>query len=331
MTGTTTAAATRTATTSVVVAMLTYRRPERLATALPLLVAQASEPRAERVHVVVVDNDPAGGAADAVRSHDRDAVTYVHEARPGIAAARNAALAAAVARGADAIVFIDDDETPAPGWLSALIAAWRRWGCAAVAGPADRVFESELSDWVVRSGFFSRTRRPTGLVVPGASTNNLLLDLATLQGEGLEFDERFGLTGGSDTMLTRSLTQAGHQIRWCDEAEVRDAIPADRATREWVLRRSFRTGTTWSRVHLALRARRPGPRLLRQVRVALERLDLTVRGVVRIGTACPVLLLARLVPARASAGPAAECAAAGGAGMLLGAWGIAYTEYGRTP
>ena len=47
---------------------------------------------------------------------------YVHEPAPGISAGRNRALDEA--GDADLLSFIDDDEVPRPGWLSALIDTW---------------------------------------------------------------------------------------------------------------------------------------------------------------------------------------------------------------
>ncbi|MDX6573696.1 MAG: succinoglycan biosynthesis protein ExoM, partial [Gaiellales bacterium] len=73
----------------VVVAVLTYRRVDRLARLLPLLVEQADGIGAD---VLVIDNDPEGTAGPLAAQHP---VHYVHERRPGIAAARNRALAEA--------------------------------------------------------------------------------------------------------------------------------------------------------------------------------------------------------------------------------------------
>lgn len=302
----------------VVVAVATFRRPGLLDRALPGLVAQAGAVGGlARARVLVVDNDPAGSAREVVARHG---VTYVHEPAPGIAAARNAALRAAA--GADALVFIDDDEVPTDGWLAALVGSWRSWGCAAVAGPARRTFDAPLSGWVRASAFFRRVSHPTGTVVAGAATNNLLLDLHVLRAAGLAFDDRFGLTGGSDTLLTRTLTRDGHRIRWCDTAEVLDPVPADRATRGWVLRRAFRTGTTWSRVHVALCA---DGRAARRRRTLGRRLELSARAFGKVGRCAPAVL------ARRATAPARQVEIASAAGMLLGAWGYAFQEYRRSP
>ena len=94
---------------SVVVAVATFRRPDCLARVLPQLVEQAASIDVD-ASVLVVDNDPEGGASGFVSGFDSSAVRYVHEPRPGISAARNRALDESAT--ADALVFIDDDEEP---------------------------------------------------------------------------------------------------------------------------------------------------------------------------------------------------------------------------
>lgn len=303
-----------------VVAIATFRRPEALARVLPEVVRQVEALPAPG-SVLVVDNDPDGGAAAQVGVWSDQRVRYLHEPRPGIAAARNAALAAAAP--AELLIFVDDDGRPRPGWLATLVEHWARWRSAAVAGPAVARFDSgEPDPWVRGSGVFDRRRRPTGTLVGGASTSNLLLHLPALRARNLTFDDRFGLTGGSDTLLTHALVATGGQIRWCDEAEVDDFHTAARLSRRWVLRRLFRTGNVWSRVALVLS--RPGPRRLG------TRADLVLRGLVRAARGALGWLTGRLLgdPARQGAG-AGLLASAGG--MVSGALGLVAAEYRRRP
>lgn len=301
----------------VVVAVLTYRRPEQLRRVLPLLADQAralTPPGA----VLVIDNDPDAGAAAGVVELDLPTVRYVHEPRPGIAAARNRALHEAF--GHDALVFIDDDEVPADGWLSALIDAWREWGCAAVSGPVRAEFAVAPPPWVRASRAFERRRRRSGSTVLGAATNNLLLDLRAVARQGIMFDERFGLTGGEDTMFSRALRRGGGEIRWCDDAEVVEPVAPERATRQWVLRREYRAGTSWSAMELALAT--GGGDLLR------VRSSLLARAVIRLvrGTARTVAaVIARDLHRRAPA----EVELVASAGMLVGALGVRFREYAR--
>ena len=218
-----------------VLAVLTYRRPADLAELLPELDRQAAG-AALGVQILVVDNDPDGAGRPACEGAGLDRVRYVHEPRPGIAAARNRALAEGA--GHRLLAFIDDDERPRPGWLAGLLATLAEHGGPGAVGPVVSRFAAQLSPWVLAGGFFDRRRMPTGTPVTVAATNNLLLDLDVVRAAGLDFDERFGLSGGSDTLFTRRLVRAGGPLIWCDEAVVTDVVPAARCRRDWVLRRA---------------------------------------------------------------------------------------------
>jgi glycosyltransferase involved in cell wall biosynthesis len=297
--------------------MPTYRRPDLLEAVLPELVAQANSVEDE-TRIVIVDNDPDESARGVVESWHDVGVTYVPEARPGIAAARNAAIEAAA--GADAIVFLDDDERPKHDWLQLMLATWSRYGCAAVAGPVLQELDDAADPWVAASTMFARTHRATGTIMEGAATGNLLLDLRELDRLRLRFDDRFGLTGGSDTLLTRTLIRRGGEIRWCDEAEAYEPVPPERARREWALRRRARTGNAWSRVHLML-AESPGERLRTQVALTALGIRQILRGALRSALGVVTRDLGR------AANGALEVAA--GKGVLGGAYGGVIAEYRR--
>jgi succinoglycan biosynthesis protein ExoM len=304
---------------SVVVALATYRRPSLLEGQLPDLVDQARD--LEHVtRVVVVDNDPAESARPVVSAFADQGVEYFAEPRPGIAAARNRALDEAADN--DVLVFLDDDERPAPGWLTTLVTAWQTWRCAAVAGPVVSSFEGPVDRWVEACSTFRRRRLATGTVVHGAATNNLLLDLAQLRALELRFDDRFGLTGGSDTLLTHTLVKRGGQIRWCDEALMLETVPAERATRRWALRRTFRTGNGWVRVKLALSESR-GERLRTRLTQAARALAALLLAVARGLSA----VIRRDLEQRVDA----ELGIATALGCLAGARGHVTTEYLRPP
>ena len=255
------------------IAMLTYRRNDYLAQVIPELLAQADDvcDAQTTASVLIVDNDPQAGAravveaaraalggeqpeaAESAGAADSDAVAmsrlvYVHEPEPGIVAGRNRALSQA--HGSDALVFIDDDEIPSPGWLKALVSTWRAQGCAAVTGPTPPTFEVDPSAWVTASGAFDSWEAADGAQVRSADTGNLLLDLAVVEDLGLRFDPRYGLTGGEDSLFTRQLTRAGGVIRFAAGAVVTKRVPAARARRTWVLERSLRSGSSWARVRI---------------------------------------------------------------------------------
>lgn len=304
----------------VVIAVLTYRRPKDIALALPRLAAQAAGANAP-AHVLVIDNDPQASARETVLAAAEDStapIHYVHEPRPGIAAARNRALRES--REAGLLVFIDDDEIPSEEWLNQLLGLYRRTGAAAVVGPVISAYEAEPDAWVAAGDFFNRRRLPTGTEVDVAATNNLLLDLERIRALGLEFDERFGLSGGSDTLFTRSLVARGERMVWCDEAVVVDNVPVGRLTRSWVLRRALRSGNSFSRVSLELARDR--------FHNFAVRVQLLGPGSIRLAGGTlryTVGLLGRSRPHEAKG----LRTAARGLGMVLGAFGYVYSEYRR--
>ena len=340
------------------IAMLTYRRNDYLAQVIPELLAQADDvcDAQTTVSVLIVDNDPQAGARAVVEaaraalageqpqtaeppeqavlsepsgSADSDAaatsrLVYVHEPEPGIVAGRNRALSQA--HGSDALVFIDDDEIPSPGWLKALVSTWRAQGCAAVTGPTPPTFEVDPSAWVVASGAFDSWEAADGAQVRSADTGNLLLDLAVVEDLGLRFDPRYGLTGGEDSLFTRQLTRAGGVIRFAAGAVVTKRVPAARARRTWVLERSLRSGSSWARVRIDTAAP-DGGASGRLARLRL-RLGYGAKGLAKAGIDGARAGVARIrgdVPAQARY----EVSSRGGLGMVVGALGVQVREYGR--
>ncbi|WP_104126527.1 glycosyltransferase family 2 protein [Cryobacterium sp. Y57] len=311
----------------VVIAVLTYRRPADLEELLPELLDQAGMVLAP-VEIIVIDNDPDAGARTLVTdirwveagepaSTGGTPIRYVHEPTPGIASARNRALQEG--QGADLLIFIDDDERPSSHWLVQLLDTYSTYRPAAVVGPVLSQYDIEPDQWIRAGGFFERRRFTTGTPVSLAATNNLLLDLAQVRRLELSFDERFGLSGGSDSLFTRQLHQRGGQMIWCDEAIVIDIVPADRLTREWVLQRAFRMGNTWSRINLD--DTEPAKRVL-------VRINLQARGAARLCGGIVRYIAGSLVgqlPLRARG----LRTAARGAGMLAGSVGSVYHEYKR--
>ena len=331
------------------IAMLTYRRNDYLAQVIPELLAQADDvcDAQTTVSVLIVDNDPQAGAravveaaraalggeqpeaAESSGAADLDAVAmsrlvYVHEPEPGIVAGRNRALSQA--HGSDALVFIDDDEIPSPGWLKALVSTWRAQGCAAVTGPTPPTFEVDPSAWVTASGAFDSWEAADGAQVRSADTGNLLLDLAVVEDLGLRFDPRYGLTGGEDSLFTRQLTRAGGVIRFAAGAVVTKRVPAARARRTWVLERSLRSGSSWARVRIDTAAP-DGGASGRLARLRL-RLGYGAKGLAKAGIDGARAGVARIrgdVPAQARY----EVSSRGGLGMVVGALGVHVREYGR--
>ncbi|MFI8633268.1 glycosyltransferase family 2 protein [Microbacterium sp. NPDC077663] len=255
---------------TVLVAVPSYRRADRLSRLLAALAEHRDDVLPLRVDVLVIDNDPDGSAAGAAQ---RASASYVSEPRPGLAAVRNRAIDEALTRGADALVFIDDDEVPEAGWLRTLVAPWVSGEADLVSGRVESVFDSPPSAWITAGGFFRRVRFSDGERMPVAPTNNLLISCAVLRATGIRFDEEFGRTGGEDIHFTSALHRRGARIVAAADAVVIDHVPDERATASWVLRRAFRVGTTTARgdIDLTEGAPRRSARRVRWIAVGAAR------------------------------------------------------------
>ena len=313
---------------TITLAVLTYRRADELAVLLPLLLAQADDgvradvgPGGTDVEVLVVDNDPAGSARAAVAAITDPRLRYVIEPATGIAAARNRALDECAAR--DVLVFIDDDEQPRPGWLPALLATYRNSRAAGVAGPVVSEFVGDPDPWITAGGFLARRHRDevaTGERIDAAATNNLLLDLRAVRALGVRFDPAFGLSGGEDSLFTRTLAAHGALLVWCREAQVVDRVPLARINRRWVLHRALSYGNNDARIAVMLasgRARRTGAR-----GVSLG------RALARLVGGCVLWVRGIMSSSQRDRATGAR-AAARGTGMLLGVFGHVVQQYRR--
>lgn len=219
----------------------TFRREERLG---PLFAALAPQIAAltHPAEVILVDNSPEASAAAVIRP---DFMRYVHEPRPGVAHARNRGVAEA---GGSHVVFLDDDELPAPGWLAAFSAAAARGGVACFGSvepdfdspppetlrqPLERLFSrrlplasgSDVSDWRAYLG-----------------SGNSMFARALLGRIDPPFEVAMN-GGGEDVWLFRQLVDdLGAVLIWCPEAQVREMVPADRCSLRFLRRRRFSDG-----------------------------------------------------------------------------------------
>jgi GT2 family glycosyltransferase len=298
--------------------VLTYLRPDDLAELLPLLEQQIATVGHDACTILVIDNDPAGSAEAVVRHLASPLVRYVHEPAAGIAHARNRALDETVDD--ELLIFIDDDERPLDGWLAAMLDAYARHRPAGVTGPLFPEYETDPDPWLLAGGFFVRREFADGHRVPAAGSGNLLLDLTQVRRLGLRFDERFGLTGGSDTLFTRQLIARGGAVVFAPRAGVVDKVPASRMTRHWTLRRQYRVGTTWSRTAVELAP--AGSRRL------WARLRLTAGGGARVGVGALRHALGRATGSLTHQARGSRTLRRG-LGMAAGAWGGTITEYHR--
>jgi succinoglycan biosynthesis protein ExoM len=304
------------------IAVATFKRPVGLSRLLEALARMTLVP----LNVLIVDNDPDASASSlpAAATRSTTKVVYLHEPRPGIAAARNAALSYARQIGYALLAFIDDDESPHPAWLELLLDTINLYpDSAAISGPVVSRFDDPPAPWILSGGFFSYRRLSTGTQVAIAETNNILLNLPECDRLGLAaFDDRFGISGGSDYFFTHSITSAGGKITWCDEALVYEYVPPRRTSIRWLFYRALRSANTTGRAKIVY-ARDSNHGLTRM------KLSFGITGLMRVALGAGALALGFVARSDHYRGNGIRLSARG-AGFLLASLEIAYIEYSRS-
>ena len=240
------------ATPGVSVVIPTRGRPASLARAMRSVFAQTGvDPAA--IELVIVDNDAARGAEAAVEALESEApfpVIYACEPSPGVASARNHALAAS---SAPLIAFLDDDEEASPGWLAALLEARERFGADVVFGAVrgfapDKVREHR--PYLER--FFSREGPAEAqLIEHPYGCGDSLIARAALPSREAPFSLAQNLIGGEDDILFQEMRLAGARFAWAPEAWVFEHPDPSRLSLGYALRRAFAygQGPTYACIH----------------------------------------------------------------------------------
>ncbi len=296
----------------VAICIPTYRRRELLTKLLVSLSdLKFKKVSAPFISVVVVDNDEEQTAQETCAQIILPwSLKYVVEPRRGIATVRNRAILEAGAH--DFIVMVDDDEFVTPFWLDELLSTCATTNADVVAGPVLPEYSNDVPKWVLAGGFFDRPAFATGEPMEKCSSNNVLIKRSVFD-RVASFSDMFELTGAEDTEFFLRTRRAGFNIVWCNEAVVYEDISSNRANADWLLRRAYRLGNSWSFCEKLIDTR-PATRFLRFV----KGLALIVKGLVT-GIVSPIGGKASVIRSLQMIWY--------GAGQISGLWGHRYEEY----
>lgn len=233
--------------TTATIVLCTHNRAGLIARAVTHALAEA---RSADADVLVVDNASTDATPNVVAGLAHEAkgrVRLVHEAVLGLSAARNHGLAES--RGAVA-AFLDDDATPRPGWLRALLAPYDDPAVACVGGRVVLRFEAPPPPWLTvalhptLSAYDAgdaprRLRYRPGDEFPYGA--NISYRVAAARARG-GFSTRIGVTGArllghEETDLCFRLDRAGHEIRYAPDAIVDHWVLPERLSPRWFVER----------------------------------------------------------------------------------------------
>lgn len=234
--------------TLVSILIATFRRPDSFLRAARSVLAQQA---AGTFELVAVDNSPEGSALAAFRqleAETRVPFRWVHEPRPGVAHARNAALRHAQGT---LIAWLDDDEEAPPHWLAALLAVRNSTGAQSVFGPVRARAAADTPNGQFFENLYARTGPAVSGPAPRAYGIGNSLQPRTLFGEAEAFDPRANERGGEDDALFAAWADAGAHFAWASDAWVIEHLGPDRTRLTHGLRRAFAYGqgpceTAWA-------------------------------------------------------------------------------------
>jgi succinoglycan biosynthesis protein ExoM len=222
----------------VAICVCTCNRPRMLERCLRSLSEQLV-PAGLQVSVIIIDNDPAGSARNEATAYANAApfdVRYEREPKRGIATARNAAIDAAIATGADWIAFIDDDEWATPDWIANLMAPDYR-DTPVLAGPVLPVYPDIAPFWCLNT---PKALKPAeeGKRVKTAISGNVRFS-AEIVKAGIRFNERLKLMGGEDQEFFSAAHKAGFAIRKTLRAIAYETAHPERLTYRGQVKRAY--------------------------------------------------------------------------------------------
>ncbi len=252
-----------TPTTRVGVYICTYRRNEPLARMLDSLevAARRAEPDIE-VGVVVIDDNPDGGASVVVDGSTRDfplGLHYRHVGSGNIAEARNAGLEEAMKLG-DWVAMVDDDQIVVPEWLEQMVTVQQRTGGDAVTAPVYPRFPEDAPPFLTEQRFselWGTELKEDGAPVTDLQTANSMIRTSFLVDHpDVRFSRDLGKAGGEDMVFYRGAIDAGLRGHYSRHAINWEYYEGDRASWRYQLRRSLWHGNTMAVTEL--RAGRAG-------------------------------------------------------------------------
>ncbi len=215
--------------------------------------------------LIVIDNDGDASSAETLRrfSH-RLPLTIIRETRRGKNRALNRALnlLGPAVRGAELVVFTDDDVLPDPDWLRALQHAARQTPQAEIFGGAvTPAFPGSQPAWLKHFAdrgtlLFAATDAREGFCAPTDVFGPNMAVRGGVFARGLRFNEAIGPDGaasyamGSESEFLNRLARHGARAYFVERAHVRHIVRPQQLDPEWAVARARRHGRGHAQLRL---------------------------------------------------------------------------------
>ena len=268
----------------ITVALCTHNHADRLARTLADLGKLT--PPYSPWEILLVDNactdETPKLLADTTWRPQGVSVRIIRENRLGLSNARNRAIKESRGK---YLLFVDDDETPDPQWLTAYEHDMLAYTPDALGGRIDVLFEhGERPSWLQDEllGFLGHLDHGEGNWLNDSDTpfygGNFAVRVDIFPEVG-EFDAGLGRkgqinTGGEDTEFYRRLIASNYRVRWVPDAIINHRIRADKLWRSYFLDLHYRQGMSEGSRTRGDRKRLPPKylfgQLARAIKIALQ-------------------------------------------------------------
>jgi len=241
----------------ITVAVCTYNRHEHLKKLLRLLLSNQTLSE-DLYRITIVDNSDERQARQSFSRQfsELPSVSIIESSPPGLSRARNVALEACATR---YIVYLDDDASPKPEWLSAILRAFTTHDPAVVAGPIYPIWPHAQPEWLPRKyvgcltilDHIENDRWLSGNEVAFGTNMAFKADvLREIGGFNVGLGRRgaHSLLSEEEVEAQLALRQRGHRTFYAAAAGVDHTVHPDRLTRNY-----FRARMAWQAVSALLR------------------------------------------------------------------------------
>lgn len=240
-------------------AFCTYNRSDRLEA---LVNAMRQQHCAEPFEILVINNnssDDTLAVLERLAAEPGVPLRYVTESTQGIVPARNRALTEAM--DSDILIFMDDDELPHPGLVSAAHHAIAVEGAQCAGGAVEVCFTpGQRPSWLEDDllGFLARVNHgPKAFWIENEQTPvwtaNVAYDMRVFRDDPtLRFDKRYDrignvIGGGSDAIMFRTMLERKFKIRYRPDMVVDHFVETWRLSRRYFLKLHYLAGIRTAR------------------------------------------------------------------------------------
>lgn len=236
------------------VAICTYNNAPRL----PRLISELRNQECPvQFEILVVDNNSSDGTQmvlEKLKNQNGPPLRCVVEVNQGISFARNRAIEESL--GSEYLFFIDDDELPQPGWISAAINTFHSESAQCIGGRIRCVFYPvKRPDWLENEllGFLGEVNYGSDTFIIKDKntpiwTGNIAYKVSLFtESKKYRFDTRYnregkGIGGGEDVMMFQSLLNDGIKMIYCPAMIIEHYIEPWRLKKRYFLKLHFNSG-----------------------------------------------------------------------------------------